>query len=267
MANSLDTLAAFWQQQSELFGDAALLGIPRGTASFAEQQQNVLPVVTSELARETAPEAEQPVVAAKSRKKTLADVAAEAGVCTACDLSQARTKVVFGHGSEKPRILFVGEAPDKDDDASGLPFTGQVGALFDRMLTRMGFARGEVYITFPVKCKPPANRQPAADELSACHSFLQQQISLLQPRYIFCLGRVAAASVLNTSADIDTLRSSEHQYKGIRVFVTHNPAALLHNQGLFWAVFEDMKRFRAVYDREIGDKPPMPDAAKPGKNG
>ncbi len=266
MANSLDTLEAFWQQQSALYGDAALLGIPRGTASFTEQQPNVLPVVTSDPFRETAPAAQQQA-SGIGRKKTLAEVAAEATACTACALSRARTKVVFGQGSEKPRILFVGEAPDKDDDAAGLPFSGQTGALFDRMLTRMGFARGEVYITFPVKCKPPANRQPAADELSACHSFLQQQISLLQPRYIFCLGRVAAASVLNTSADIDTLRSSEHQYKGIRVFVTHNPAALLHNQGLFWAVFEDMKRFRAVYDREIGDKPPMPDAAKPGKNG
>ncbi len=273
MPEHLDNLIAFWKQQAELYGEdtltlgveqpAAVLNVPADQPAPAAGRQNVLPVITPEKSKTTAGAEATPAM-----RPGLDELAQKAARCTACTLSQTRSKVVFGAGSRKPRIIFIGEAPDREDDLNGTPFSGKaIGSLFDRMLTRMGFSRDEVYISFPVKCKPPANRQPTGDEIAACSGFLQQQIEALQPRYIFCLGRVAAAAILKTSADIETLRKSELSYKGIRVFVTHHPSALQHNQDLFWAVFEDMKRFRAVYDREIGDKEPMPDSAKPGKNG
>ncbi len=177
--------------------------------------------------------------------------------CQKCKLAKGRTHLVFGAGAPDARLMFVGEGPGREEDLQGLPFVGPAGQVLDRMIKRLGFERDEVYIANVVKCRPPQNRDPQADEVEACFPYLQRQIDIIQPRYIFCLGRIAAHALLGYKAEMATLRGRIHYYKNSKVFVTYHPAALLRNQKLFWATFEDMKLFRKVYDQEIGDKPAM----------
>ncbi len=177
--------------------------------------------------------------------------------CRECPLAQGRKTVVFGAGNADARLMFVGEGPGREEDAQGLPFVGPAGRVLDRMITRLGFERDEVYIANIVKCRPPSNRDPKPEEIERCFPYLQKQIEIIAPQYIFCLGRIAAATLLDRKGELSSLRGRVHHYGNSKVFVTYHPAALLRNQKLFWATFEDMKLFRRVYDQEVGDKPPM----------
>src|SRR5262245_56013974 len=126
----------------------------------------------------------------------LSVTATHAASCTSCALSKTRTTVVFGTGSARSGIVFVGEAPGANEDAQGIPFVGRSGQLLDRMLAAVGIARGDVYICNVVKCRPPGNRDPRPDEVGACAPFLRKQLTYLQPRVLCALGLHAARWLL-----------------------------------------------------------------------
>jgi uracil-DNA glycosylase len=152
------------------------------------------------------------------------------GECRACGLCEKRKQAVFGVGHEAAPWLFVGEGPGADEDELGEPFVGQAGKLLDSMLAAIGCKRGrEVYIANVVKCRPPGNRTPTAEEAGACGPFLDRQIELIRPRLIVALGKTAAIRLLGTEASLASLRGKVHRYRGTPVIVTYHPAYLLRS--------------------------------------
>jgi DNA polymerase len=150
--------------------------------------------------------------------------------CTACKLRAGCTQTVFGVGDENADWLFVGEGPGADEDALGEPFVGQAGKLLDNMLLAIKLKRGKnVYIANVVKCRPPGNRAPLADEISLCLPYLQRQIELIKPKLIVALGKVASNALLGRDATLASLRGKLHDYRGIPLIVTYHPAYLLRS--------------------------------------
>ncbi|MDO8465210.1 MAG: uracil-DNA glycosylase [Gallionella sp.] len=150
--------------------------------------------------------------------------------CTACKLRAGCTQTVFGVGDEQADWLFVGEGPGADEDAQGEPFVGQAGKLLDNMLLAIKLRRGKnVYIANIVKCRPPGNRTPEADEIAACMPYLQRQIESIKPKLIVALGKTAAATLLGRDATLGSLRGTLHDYHGIPLLVTYHPAYLLRS--------------------------------------
>jgi len=155
-------------------------------------------------------------------------------------------QVVFGVGSTDARIMFVGEAPGAEEDARGEPFVGQAGKLLDAMLASLGLARGKnVYIANAVKCRPPGNRTPEADEIATCHPYLDRQIELIRPRIIVALGRPAAQTLLGGEIKIAAARGRLFERKGVPVVVTYHPAYLLRNPQDKARAWEDLCFARA----------------------
>lgn len=155
--------------------------------------------------------------------------AAVAG-CTACKLRAGCTQTVFGVGDESAVWLLVGEGPGSEEDKLGEPFVGQAGRLLDNMLGALGMTRGRnVYIANVVKCRPPGNRNPEADELAQCSPFLLRQIELIRPGLILAMGRFAVQALLQTEASIASLRGKVHRFHELPLVVTYHPAYLLRN--------------------------------------
>ncbi len=150
--------------------------------------------------------------------------------CTACKLRAGCTQTVFGVGDEKAEWLFVGEGPGADEDAQGEPFVGQAGKLLDNMLAAIKLKRGSnVFIANIVKCRPPDNRTPEAEEIAACLPYLKQQVALIKPKLIIALGKTAATSLLGRDATLGSLRGTVHDYQGVPLIVTYHPAYLLRS--------------------------------------
>jgi uracil-DNA glycosylase len=154
----------------------------------------------------------------------------EVSGCESCGLCRTRTHTVFGVGDEQADWLLVGEAPGAEEDARGEPFVGQAGRLLDSMLASIGLQRGsKVFIANVLKCRPPGNRNPDAQEVAQCGPFLHRQIELLQPKLIVAMGRFAAQTLLDTDATIGSLRGRLHRYRGLPLIVTYHPAYLLRS--------------------------------------
>jgi DNA polymerase len=168
--------------------------------------------------------------------------------CTRCRLGKTRGRFVFGSGNPAAGIVFVGEAPGFEEDRRGLPFVGAAGQLLTRMIEAIKMGRDDVYICNMIKCHPPNNRDPQPDEIESCSPYLKRQISILQPRVICALGRIASQALLQTSAPMRELRGRLHEYEGIPLVVTYHPAALLRNPGWKRGAWEDMKQLRRQYD-------------------
>ena len=155
--------------------------------------------------------------------------------CTACALCAGRTHSVFGAGNLQADWLIVGDAPDADDDRSGLPFDGSAGRLLDNMLAAIELTRGhaaparQVYVTRVVKCQPPGRRNPEPGEVARCAPFLQRQVELLQPRVIVAMGRIAAQGLTGSAEAIGKLRGRVHRYRGVPLVVTYAPEYLLRH--------------------------------------
>jgi uracil-DNA glycosylase family 4 len=150
--------------------------------------------------------------------------------CTACKLCETRQQAVFGVGNPAAQLLVVGEAPGADEDAQGEPFVGKAGKLLDNMLLSIGQQRTQqVFIANVLKCRPPGNRNPQADEIAQCAPFLQRQIELIAPQVLFASGRFAISNLLNDDAPISALRSKIHHYRQTPVVVSYHPAYLLRN--------------------------------------
>ena len=179
---------------------------------------------------------------------SLAQLETVAQQCTACQLHRGRTHVVFGIGNPQAELMFVGEAPGRDEDLQGEPFVGRAGQLLTRIIEAIGMKRQDVYIANVIKCRPPNNRNPEADEIARCEPYLIRQIALVQPRLIVALGTFAAQTLLKTKLPISQLRGRFHTYQGVRVMPTFHPAFLLRNPDRKRAVWEDMQ----MVQRELG---------------
>lgn len=150
--------------------------------------------------------------------------------CRACALCEQRQQAVLGVGDRSADWLFIGEGPGAEEDVQGEPFVGQAGKLLDNMLAAIDLKRGErVYIANAVKCRPPGNRTPTAEEMATCRPYLERQIELIKPRLIVLLGRAAVSTMLNDERSLAALRGKRHDYRGIPVIVTYHPAYLLRN--------------------------------------
>lgn len=170
--------------------------------------------------------------------------------CTSCRLAEGRTNTVFGVGNADARLVFVGEGPGFEEDRQGIPFVGRAGQLLDRMIVAMGTRRADVYICNVVKCRPPNNRDPAADEIAACSRYLFEQLQVIDPQVIVALGAPASRTLLNTTEPIGKLRGRFHDFtvgdplgggKVVPLMPTYHPAYLLrspHQKVKTWA---DMK--------------------------
>jgi len=180
----------------------------------------------------------------------LDELSRQASTCTACALAEGRTQVVFGVGNPHAGIVFIGEAPGREEDLKGEPFVGRAGKLLDRMLAAIGLDRSSAYIMNVVKCRPPKNRDPRPDEVQACSRWFNAQWDAISPRMACLLGRVAAQHVLKTDAPLASLRGRWHVYRGVPVWVTYHPAYLLRSPNQKRRVWEDlrilMRRYRSL---------------------
>jgi DNA polymerase len=164
--------------------------------------------------------------------------------CPRCKLSKSRTHIVFGQGSPKARLMFVGEAPGRDEDEQGLAFVGRAGQLLTKIIEAMGMKREDVFICNVLKCRPPNNRNPESDEVASCMPFLEEQIRLISPKVIVTLGTFAAQAVLETDEPIGRMRGRWRTARGVRVMPTFHPAFLLRSPERKKDVWEDMKLVR-----------------------
>jgi len=172
----------------------------------------------------------------------------ELGDCARCPLHRSRKHLVFGEGSARARLVFVGEAPGEEEDRQGRPFVGRAGQLLTKIINAMGLERDEVYICNILKCRPPDNRNPAPEEIVHCTRFLAEQLELLKPKVICTLGLFATQFLLKSTEPIGRLRGRLFDYEGAKLLPTYHPAALLRNPGLKAVVWEDVQLLRKILD-------------------
>jgi len=165
--------------------------------------------------------------------------------CAQCSLCQYRTHVVSGEGHPCAQLVFIGEAPGAQEDLQGRPFVGKAGQLLDRMISAIGLKREDVFITNVVKCRPPGNRNPTPDEVQECSPFLFEQLQIIQPKIIVCLGKFAAQTLLQTHTPITQLRGKLYPFHGAQIIPTFHPAYLLRNPSAKREVWEDLKQVAA----------------------
>ncbi len=181
--------------------------------------------------------------------------------CKKCQLSETRTKTVFGQGSAGARLVFVGEAPGADEDREGLAFVGRAGQLLTRMIKAMGLSRDDVFICNVLKCRPPNNRDPSAHEILSCSPYLHEQLAIIRPEVLVTLGAPASKTLLNTAQSIGKLRGRFHEYHfpgatdegaTIPVMPTYHPAYLLRSPGEKAKAWADLQMVMA----RLGLSPP-----------
>jgi DNA polymerase len=180
--------------------------------------------------------------------ETLTDFYGKIKNCKKCHLCKSRTNLVFGVGNQNAKVMFVGEAPGREEDLQGEPFVGRAGQLLDKILAAINFKRDEVYIANILKCRPPENRDPLPDEIQTCEPHLLEQIRIIQPQIICALGRIAAQALLKTKLPLGQLRGKIHAYHKVKFLVTYHPAALLRYPQYKRPTWEDMKVLRKEYD-------------------
>jgi uracil-DNA glycosylase family 4 len=192
-------------------------------------------------------------VDAAHKADALAAIKAEIGDCTRCPLAYAgRRTIVYGDGDANARLMFVGEGPGADEDASGVPFVGKAGQLLNNMIQAMGLKREQVYIANVVKCRPPGNRVPEPVEANTCDQFLLQQIDVVQPQVVVALGATAAMYLLGVKQSLVALRGRWHSCRGAKLAVTYHPAFLLRDPRMKGEAWKDLQRVMA----ELGLKAP-----------
>lgn len=160
---------------------------------------------------------------------SLQSLAQEVKACTRCPLHETRTQTVFARGNPQAELMIIGEAPGYYEDQQGEPFVGAAGGLLDQMIACIGLKQEQVYIANVLKCRPPNNRDPEANEIAQCSSYLAQQITLIKPKLLLALGRFAGQYLLNTMQSLASLRLRTQQYQNTPVIVSYHPAYLLRN--------------------------------------
>jgi DNA polymerase len=200
-----------------------------------------------------APLEQTPGLPAPERGHVLATLRALVADCTRCPaLASTRTQTVFGEGNHSARLMFIGEAPGADEDRLGRPFVGRAGRLLDDMITKgMGLRREDVYIANILKCRPPENRVPMADEVAHCRGYLDQQIEIVRPEFLCLLGKTAAAALLDTKDPMGKLRGRWFRYREVRTLVIYHPAYLLRDPSKKREAWEDLKLLMGAMGLEI----------------
>lgn len=180
----------------------------------------------------------------EDRTSALTELEQQVKVCHECDLYKTRRNIVFGEGNPNAALLFIGEAPGLEEDIQGKPFVGRAGQLLTKIIKAIGMRREDVYIANCLKCRPPKNRTPYPSEIVVCRNYLIQQIDIIKPKVICCLGRPAAQTLLMSDSPISKMRGKFYDYQGIKVMPTFHPAYLLRNPSEKRLVWEDMKKVR-----------------------
>ena len=189
--------------------------------------------------------ASKPAGAAFARPDpSLEAIREDLGACVRCKLHSTRTNIVFGEGNPRARIVFVGEGPGADEDATGRPFVGRAGQLLNKIIEAIGLKREDVYICNVVKCRPPGNRTPERDETSTCEPFLFRQLAVIQPEVIVALGLPAFQCLLKSKESMSRARGEWRDWNGIKVMPTFHPAYLLRSPEKKRETWEDMKKVR-----------------------
>jgi len=187
--------------------------------------------------------------------ETYEDIRNDIGECMRCPLCcEGRSKVVHSEGNPKARLMFVGEAPGADEDASGRPFVGRAGQLLNKIVEAIGMKREDVFIGNVNRCRPAGNRTPTAAEAATCKPFLLREIAILRPDVIVVLGNTAMKNLLETKEGITKLRGNFMDYKGIKVMPTFHPAYLLRDPSKKSETWEDMKKVREYLNKTKADK-------------
>lgn len=177
------------------------------------------------------------------------------GDCQRCKLSKQRKHIVYGAGNPQAQLMFIGEAPGKEEDLQGLPFVGDAGMLLTRLIEKMGLKRNDVYIANIIKCRPPMNRDPEEDEVATCRGFVERQIAIIRPTVIMTLGRIALQSLMNSpKLKITTARGHFLDYDGIPVMPTFHPAYLLRNPQDKMLTWSDAQKVLARLGQSTGGK-------------
>jgi DNA polymerase len=178
---------------------------------------------------------------------TLADVEKVASVCEKCELSRGRNSVVFGVGNADASLMFIGEAPGRDEDLQGIPFVGRAGQLLDKILAAASIARDDVYIGNIIKCRPPNNRTPLTNEIEACMPYLAKQIEFIRPRIICTLGLPATQTLLGVRGSMASLRGKIYRHGDILIIPTYHPAAALRDPRYKKPIWEDFQVLKREY--------------------
>ncbi|MBR0040758.1 MAG: uracil-DNA glycosylase [Oscillospiraceae bacterium] len=175
---------------------------------------------------------------------------ARCALCGKCPLGATRTKLVFGVGKVPSELMFIGEGPGEQEDLQGEPFVGPAGKLLDDMLEMIGLDRTRVYIANTVKCRPPMNRDPQDEEMAACRPWLDEQITLVRPKIIVCLGRIAAGEIIKQDFRITREHGQWFEVGGVKTMAIYHPSALLRDVSKRPETFADLRELRRVLRRD-----------------
>ena len=200
------------------------------------------------------PAAQPSAVASDSKAARLAHLAREVAACTRCPLYKTRTNPVVSDGTPEAKLVFIGEAPGRDEDLQGIPFVGAAGQLLTKMILAMGLKRDEVYICNILKDRPPGNRTPLPEEVEACLPFLEAQLAIVQPTVLCSLGAVATRALLGPHISIMKIRGEERDYRGIPLIPTLHPAYLLRNPAAKRLAWEDLKKVKQLLETTVIDQ-------------
>lgn len=197
-----------------------------------------------------------PLDTAEKKRRLIALDTNEVRGCTKCRLCETRTHTVFGEGDPEAKVFFIGEGPGENEDLSGRPFVGRAGDLLNKMIGAMGLKREQVYIANVVKCRPPANRTPAPDEVATCTPYLERQLEIVRPRAIVTLGLPATRYMLNSRASMGKLRGQWHTWRGIKLMPTFHPAYVLrqYTEETRAAVWSDLQQVMVELDLRPREK-------------
>jgi uracil-DNA glycosylase len=234
----------------KFFGELGVAGYRRDAVWAARSA----PTADLKVSTTSSPDADTPSADLQVGLDTVAQLAGireDIGECVRCKLcALGRKQIVFGVGKPNADLMFVGEAPGRDEDIQGIPFVGRSGQKLTQIIEAIGLKREDVYIANVIKCRPPENRNPEPDEVEQCEPFLFRQVDLIKPKVIVTLGTFAAKSLLRSTEPISRLRGRVFEYRGAKLVPTFHPAFLLRNPSCRREVWEDMKKVRALLNGE-----------------
>lgn len=253
MADLLSDIRGILVRERELFGEALLIdpGL-RGNVTMVRSKPEPPKRADEPALFEMPVPATLPITGeAWGSAQTLDGLHERICACVKCPLGHTRTNFVFGTGNPAATLMIIGEAPGADEDAQGEPFVGKAGQLLNKILEAIGFKRGDVYICNILKCRPPGNRKPLAEEVDLCLPYLRKQIALVKPKLILALGLTAAENLLATTESLGRLRGRILEYEGTPLMVTYHPAALLRNPNWKRPAWEDVQAVRKLHDELV----------------
>ncbi len=238
MSKSKEEILRLLKDQQEIFGDELFMPKPKNTNK----------TVTSNLVKEPSDELFPEKKEDWELTESLNELENKINNCTKCVLHKGRNNFVFGSGNTNADVMVVGEGPGAEEDKQGLPFVGRAGKLLTDILKAIDFGRDEVYIANIVKCRPPDNRTPLPDEMETCLPYLKKQFELIKPKLILCLGLTAAKGLLKKKDSLTNMRGKVFDFENAKLMVTYHPAALLRNPNWKRPCWEDLQKFKQLYD-------------------